>query len=512
VSGIGKVFLLGAGPGDPELITVRALRALESADVVLYDALVHRDQLARCKPGAEKIFVGKRAGRESARQAEINEQMLRHARAGKVVARVKGGDPYLFGRGSEEAVFLHEHGIPFEVVPGVPSPLAATAYAGLSLTHRDLASSVAYITATESDDKHDSTSHDWGKLATATQTLVIFMGVRKLGSQMQLLIAHGRPATTPVAVIQWASMPQQRTVVGTIADIADRVAAAGIGMPALTIVGEVVRLRDQLRWFDKRPLFGKRVLVTRSREQAGSLSGLLRDAGAMPVEAPTIRIVPPTDPQPLRQAAKRLSSYDVVVLTSQNAVEHLFEAIAAVGLDARAFGEAMVCAVGPRTAEVLAEHGVKADLVPKVFRGIELAHALLAALPDPKKVRVLLPRARIAKDTIPDALRTAGVNVDIVVAYDTVSPNDEEKDRIRTLVRERDVDAVAFTSSSTVENLCDILGPDAKNLLDGIVKASIGPDTTATAVVRGIGVDVVAETPTAAALVEALVKHYSRDQ
>jgi uroporphyrinogen III methyltransferase/synthase len=303
-------------------------------------------------------------------------------------------------------------------------------------------------------------------------------------------------------------MPQQRTVVGTVADIAERVEAAGIGMPALTIVGEVVRLREQLRWFDTLPLFGKRVLVTRSKEQAGSLSGYLRDAGAMPVEAPTIRIVPPADPGPLHDAVQRLSSYDVVVLTSQNAVDYLFAAINELGLDARAFGEAMVCAVGPRTAEVLASYGVKADLMPKVFRGVEMARALLSELPDPAATRVLLPRARIAKDTIPDALRAAGAKVDIVAAYDTLPPNDEEKARILALVRERDVDAVAFTSSSTVDNLCDILGADAAKMLDGIVKASIGPDTSATAVARGIGVDVVAETPTAKALVEALVKHF----
>lgn len=502
------MYLLGAGPGDPELITVRALRALETADVVLYDALVHRDQLARCKPGAEKLAVGKRAGRESVPQADINAQMLLHARAGKLVARLKGGDPYLFGRGSEEALFLARHGIPFEVVPGVPSPLAATAYAGFSLTHRDLASSVAYITATESDDKHE-TSHDWSKLATATQTLVIFMGVRRLRDHMRLLMAHGRRASTPVAVIQWASMPEQRTVVGTIADIADRVEAAGIGTPALTIVGEVVRLREELRWFDTRPLFGRRVLVTRAKEQAGLLPGLLRDAGAMPVEVETFRIVPPPDPRPLYEAVRHLARYDALVLTSQNAVEQLFAAVDAVGLDARALAGVMVCAVGPRTAEVLAAHRVKADLVPKVSRGLELARALVAVLPDPATARVLVPRARVASDVIPAALRAAGVTVDVVVAYDTLPPDPEEKTRILTLVTGRDVDAVAFTSSSTVDSLVDILGAEAPALLRDVVKASIGPDTSATAAARGLGVDVVADTPTASALVEALVRHFA---
>lgn len=508
MSRTGKVYLLGAGPGDPELITLRALRALEVADVVLYDALVHRDQLARCKPGAEKVAVGKRAGHESPSQADINAQMLRHARAGKIVARVKGGDPYLFGRGSEEALFLARHGIPFEVVPGVPSPLAATAYAGFSLTHRDLASSVAYITATESDDK-PQTTHDWSKLATATQTLVIFMGVRRLRDHMRLLMAHGRRPGTPVAVIQWASMPEQRTVVGTVADIADRVEAAGIGMPALTIVGEVVRLREELRWFDTRPLFGTRVLVTRAKEQAGVLPGLLRDAGAMPVEVELFRIVPPLDPRPLHEAVRRIAGYDALVLTSPNAVEHLFAALDAVGSDARALGSVMVCAVGPRTAEALAARGVRADLVPTVSRGVELARALAAALRDPSRARVLVPRAQTARDAIAAALRAAGVSVDIVTAYDTLPPDDEEKSRILTLIAGRDVEAVAFTSSSTVDSLVDILGGEAATLLRGIVKASIGPDTSATAGARGIDVDVVADTPTASGLVEALVRHFA---
>jgi uroporphyrinogen III methyltransferase/synthase len=506
----GKVYLLGAGPGDPELITLRAMRALESADVVLYDALIHADQLSRCKKNAELIFVGKRAGRASARQAAINEQMLQHATAGKVVARIKGGDPYLFGRGSEEAEFLAAHGIPFEVVPGVPSPMAAAAYAGLSLTHRDLASSVAYITATECDEK-DSTSHDWGKLATATQTLVIFMGVRRLREHMDLLMRHGRAAGTPVAVVQWASMPEQRVVVGVVGDIADRVEAAGIGMPALTIVGDVVRLHEQLRWFDKRPLFGKRVLVTRAREQASALSARLRDAGAAPVEAALIRIVPPADPAPMLDAAKRLSSYDYVVLTSQNAVDRLFAAIDAAGLDARAFGDSTVCALGPKTADALAARGVKADLTPDAYRGEGMAAALLESIDDPTRVRVLIPCARIARDVIPNALRTAGAVVDVVVAYDTVGPAADEQERIQKLVRERAIDAVAFTSASTVENLVTVLGGDAVPLLGGMVKASIGPVTTEAALAFGIEIDVTAAEPSTESLVEALVRYYGDD-
>ena len=249
MSSVGKVYLLGAGPGDPELITLRAQRRLAEADLVLYDALVHPDSLELCRPDAERVFVGKRGGRASERQTDINERMVEAARAGRTVARLKGGDPYLFGRGSEEAEDLAAAGVPFEVVPGVPSPMAATAYAGISLTHRELASSIAYVTASESLLK-DQSAHDWQKLATATQTLVIFMGMRKLESLMQVLVAHGRPASCPAAVIQSASLPEQRTVVGTVGDIASRAREAGIGMPALTIVGDVVSLREQLRWYD----------------------------------------------------------------------------------------------------------------------------------------------------------------------------------------------------------------------------------------------------------------------
>ncbi|TFH30410.1 MAG: hypothetical protein E4H00_05195, partial [Myxococcales bacterium] len=284
----------------------------------------------------------------------------------------------------------------------------------------------------------------------------------------------------------------------------------GIGMPALTIVGDVVRLREQLRWFDNRPLFGKRVLVTRAREQAGALSALLRDAGAAPVEAALIRIVPPADPAPLLDAAKRLSSYDYVVLTSQNAVDRLFAAIDAVGLDARAFGGTSVCALGPKTAEVLAAHGIKADLTPDVYRGEGMVAALLESIKDPARVRVLIPRARIARDVIPDALRAAGATVDVVVAYDTVAPEAAEQERIRSLVREQAIDAVAFTSASTVENLVAVLGSDAPSLLGGMLKASIGPVTTEAAIALGIEIDVTAEEPTTESLVQALV-HSSHD-
>ena len=481
----GKVYLVGAGPGDPELITARGLRRLQEADLVLYDALVHPDQLHAAKPGAELVFVGKRAGRVSERQAIINRRLVEAAREGKTVVRLKGGDPYLFGRGSEEAELLAAEGIPFEVVPGVPSPLAATAYAGLSLTHRELASSVAYVTASESVQK-DRTGHDWSKLATATQTLVIFMGMRKLDSLAKLLIEHGRPSDTPAAVVQWASLPRQRTVVGTLGDIHARASEAGLGLPALTIVGEVVRLRQSLRWFDTKPLFGKRVLVTRAVRQAGSLGALLRDEGAQPVLAPTIRIAPPDDTGPLRDAITHLDCYQWLLFTSGNAVDSFFSMLAEERLDARAIGSARVCAIGAKTASALAARGVQADLVPDDARAEGVVAALAPTLDD--GTRILLPRAEVAREILPESLREAGAEVDVVTAYRNLPPDAADVARIESLIDPGEIDAVLFTSSSTVRNLHELLGDQAATRLNALALFSIGPVTTRTAEQLGLRV------------------------
>jgi uroporphyrinogen III methyltransferase/synthase len=502
----GKVYLVGAGPGDPELITARGLRRLREADVVLYDALVHPDQLSVARPDAELVFVGKRAGRASERQAEINRQLTQAAREGKTVVRLKGGDPYLFGRGSEEAELLASEGIPFEVVPGVPSPLAATAYAGLSLTHRELASSVAYVTATESVEK-DRTGHDWSKLATATQTLVIFMGVRKLDSLMKLLIEHGRPADTPVAVVQWASLPTQRTVTGTLADIHQRASEAGLGLPALTIVGDVVRLRDNLRWFDTKPLFGKRILVTRAIHQAVSLAALLRDEGAQPILAPTIRIVPPADAGPLRDAVTHLDCYDWILFTSGNTVDAVFSSIGDASLDVRALAGAKVCAIGAKTQEALRSRSIRADLIPEDSRAEGVIAALRPLLAD--RTRILLPRAEVAREVLPDSLRDAGAEVDVVTAYQTLPPEPKELERIRSLVDPAESDAVLFTSSSTAQNLFDLLGQDAVHQLNALELFSIGPITTQTA--ERLGLRIVATSPeqTTESLVATMRAYYA---
>ena len=505
----GKVYLIGAGPGDPELLTLRGARRLREADLVLYDALVHPGVLEHRNPDAEIVFVGKRADRAGGRQAEINRRLLDAARAGRTVARVKGGDPYLFGRGSEEAALVAGAGIAFEVVPGVPSTLAATAYAGISLSHRDLASSIAYVTATESVEK-DASAHDWKKLATATQTLVILMGVRKLDSLMRLLIAHGRAPDCPAAVVQSASLPQQHTVVGTVADIAERARAAGIGMPALTVVGDVVGLRDRLRWYDRKPLFGKRVLVTRASTQAHTLGGALRDAGAEPIELPAICIQPADDPAPLARAVERLDTYAWVLFTSENGVAAFFAELARRKRDARAIGSARVAAIGTATAGALRARGITPDVVPDEHRGEALADAVISRHGAPLQgVRVLLPRAAVAREALPERLAAAGARVDVIEAYRTLPPDEPDLERLRTALVAGTLDVATFTSPSTVDNTVAALGHDSARLLAGLTVASIGPITTEAAHRHGLRVDVTADAYTIPGLVAALERHFA---
>lgn len=512
----GRVHLLGAGPGDPELITEKARRRLFEADLVLYDALVHPELLRLTRPDAERVFVGKRGARGAERQEAINARMIEAARAGKVVARLKGGDPYLFGRGSEEAEALAAAEVEFEVVPGVPSPLAATAYAGLSLTHRSLGSSIAFVTAAESAEK-DRSSHDWTKLATATETVVLFMALGRLASLMELLVQHGRDPATPAAVIEKGSLPAQRTVVGTVASIAALARDARIGTPALVVVGEVVRLRASLRWFDTKPLFGRRVLVTRpDGEGQDRLGQLLRDEGAEPVLAPAIRIEAPTDPGPLSRAVASLGSacapsgsgaapFDYAVFTSQNGVRAFFGEVARQALDARVLARAAVVAIGPATAASLAAHGVRADLVPAEFRGEAAAAAILAhAGARIAGARVLIPRAAVAREILPETLRAAGAAVDVVAAYRNVPPSAEDHARLAALVRDGAVDTVTLTAPSTLEGLLGALGDGGAAALAPLTVASIGPVTTAAAHKSGVRVDVTATEYTAEGLVAAL--------
>lgn len=495
----GKVSLVGAGPGDPELITVKARRRISEAEVLLYDALVHPEQLELAPASAEKIFVGKRAGQRSARQQRINEMMLEYAMAGKHVVRLKGGDPFLFGRGSEEAEFLVARGVPFEVVPGVPSPLAATAYTGISLTHREHSSSVAYITATESVEK-DRTSHDWAKLATGVETLVIFMGVRKLESLMQLLIDNGRPSDAPVAVVQWASLPKQRTVIGTVSDIAAKVQEAGITMPALTIVGEVVRLHEKLNWYEHRPLFGKRVLIPRSAEGSERLLRMLRDEGAEGVVAPTIRILPALERAPLEAAIARASSYDYWLFTSGNTVEVVFDLLRERRLDARIFGAARIAAIGPKTQVALERRGIYPELIAKETDAEGLLAAIVEAEPSLKGKRCALPRADLARSVLVEGLRERGAEIDAIDAYRIAPPDEDGAAAIRAALDEG-VDAILLSSAQTFRNLREIAGDER---LKGIPLFSIGRITSAAIKKAGFEIAAESDETTLESLVSAL--------
>jgi uroporphyrinogen III methyltransferase/synthase len=459
----GVVHLVGAGPGDPGLLTARALELIATADTILYDRLIPVTALDGARPGAELIYVGKEGRGPQMPQEEIERLLVEHASAGKRVVRLKGGDPFVFGRGGEEVLVLREAGIPFEVVPGVTSGVAAPAYAGIPVTQRDRASGVALITGHEDPDKPES-AIDWPALAAFPGTLVFYMGVKQLPQIADRLIAGGRPADEPAAVIERGTLPGQRTIVATLETIAERAAQEAIGPPSITVVGPVASLREEgVRWLEERPLYGQTVAVTRAREQASGLAARLRELGAKVVETPVIRVVPLDPPAP------DASAYDLVCLTSPNGVRLLFERLAEAGLDARALHGARVAAIGPATARALRSHGVLADVLPERA----LAESLVEALGETPVRRALIARARVARDVLPEALRARGAEVDVLELYETVAEplSAEQRDAIRT------ADYVTFTSASTVTNLLGALDGDAA-ALDGARLASIGPITS----------------------------------
>ncbi len=492
----GRVLLVGAGPGDPGLITLRGVEALRMADAVVYDYLASPELLAHAPVEAERIYVGKKAGQHTLGQEEINALLVRLARAGQQVVRLKGGDPFVFGRGGEEAEALAAAGIPFEVVPGVSSAVAAPAYAGIPVTHRGVAASFAVVTGHE-DPSKATNSIDWAALA-GIDTLVFLMGVGNLASIVANLVAHGRAGDTPVALVQWGTLGTQRTVSGTLADIVERVRQAGISSPAVAVVGQVVGLRERLRWFDRRPLVGLRVLVTRTREQGGRLASALREQGAEPVECPLLETVPPADWGPLDRAIAHLASYRWAVFTSANGVASFCERLALAGLDGRALAGVRLAAIGPATAEALAGRGLRADLVP----GEYVAEALAQGMGDVAGARVLLARADIARPALAASLRAGGAFVEEVIAYRTLPPQGL-RERLQEALPGCDV--VTFTSSSTVRHLVEALGPGGLGAIEHAAVACIGPITSQTAVELGLRPAVVAGEYTIEGLIQALV-------
>ena len=495
----GKVYLVGAGPGDPGLITVKGLEALRSADVVVYDRLVNDALLSEPRPDADRVFAGASLRHNPSRQSEINAMLVRFAEEGKIVVRLKGGDPFVFGRGGEEAEALATGGVDYEVVPGITSAIAVPAYAGIPVTHRRVSSSFAVITGRE-DAGREWSRVAWAKLAGGAGTLVILMSVETLESALAQLREHGVSDTTPVAVIEWGTLPRQRTVDGTLRDIAVRVAEAGLGPPAVTVVGDVVKLRSRIDWFEGKPLFGTRVMVTRPKAQARSLIKRLMAEGAEPIAAPSIEIRPAPDIQAVDDAVRRLATFDAVLFTSVNAVDAFFVRLDALGLDARSFGGLAVAAVGPATATALKARGLKPDFAPNRYTTADLA----AEMPDIEGKRLLVPRSAIAPRELLERLGARGAQVDEVHVYDTVTP-EETAVRARELLETGRIDVVTFTSSSTVENLVDALGADAKRLLAGPSLVSIGPVTTQTAEARGLHIEATAEEHTVDGLVDALM-------
>jgi uroporphyrinogen III methyltransferase/synthase len=504
---MGKVFLVGAGPGDPKLITVRGLEALQRSDCVVYDRLAGPQLLNRARPDAELIYVGKLPDRHTMKQEDINRLLVDLALRGLTVTRLKGGDPTVFGRVGEEAELLRRHDIPYEIIPGITSAIAVPAYAGIPVTHRDLASSFSVITGHESPDKLDRTIQ-WDKVTHATGTLVFLMGVSKVGYIAEQLILFGRSPETPVALIRWGTRAEQKTLTGTLADIEERVRREGFEPPAVIVVGEVVRQRETLAWIENKPLFGWRILVTRARSQASELTDRIDELGGEVYEFPVIETRYPASTDAADQISDAIlaaDAYDWVILTSVNGVEAYFHWLERCGSDIRRFHRASFAAIGPGTAEALARRGIRADVLPEQFH----AEGLLESLADrlgPGQT-VLMPRGNLARRTLPEELEKRGVKVVALEVYETV-PADNRDPFLLEMIRNREIHAVTFTSSSTVVNLLDALkrlgAEDPAGLLKDVPIACIGPVTAKTAQEHGLTVTATAESSTLDGLVQTL--------
>ncbi|MBS3899346.1 MAG: uroporphyrinogen-III C-methyltransferase [Dethiobacter sp.] len=501
---VGIVYLVGAGPGDPGLITVKGLECIKKAEVLVYDRLASKRLLSYAPKNCEMIYVGKLPDRHTLRQEEINQLLVDKGLAGKIVTRLKGGDPYVYGRGGEEGELLRANGVPFEVVPGITSAIAVPAYAGIPVTHRDCTSSFAIITGHEDPNKTAS-SIAWDKIATGIGTLVFLMGVGNLSMIVKNLVDNGRAATTPVALIRWGTRPEQQVLTGTLADIVAKVAEAGFTSPAIIIVGEVVKLRETLSWFEEKPFFGKRVVVTRSREQASDLSRRIEEMGGEAWEFPAIEIVEPEDFAPMDEAIAKLGSYQWLIFTSVNGVDSFFSRLRQLGRDIRALNGVKLCAIGPKTKERLEEMCLSVEYVPSEY----VAEAIIAGLRGKLQPgeRVLLPRADIARAILPESLANEmGAVVDNVVAYRTVR-GDGDAELLKELLAEKMIHYITFTSSSTVKNFVEMLA--AENIvesLQGVKLISIGPITSQAARDLGLTIDLEASEYTIDGLLEAFAR------
>lgn len=502
----GKVYLVGAGPGDPELITLKGLECIKNADVIIYDYLASPSLLKHAREHAEIIYVGKKGGDHTLSQDRINALIAEKAQKGFTVTRLKGGDPFIFGRGGEEAEVLIDARIPFEIIPGVTSAIAAPAYAGIPLTHRKFTSTIAFVTGHEDPSKAES-NIDWAALAKGIGTIVFLMGVKNLHHITDRLMHHGMSPDTPVALVRWGTTPKQTTVSGTLDTIVERTKAAGLKPPAIIVVGHVVKLREKMRWFETRPLMGQCIVVTRAREQASDLVKRLSDLGAECLECPTIKVSPPQDVKPLDRAMENLSSYDWLIFTSVNGVNFFFERLFQKNKDVRALKDIHTAVIGPATEKKLFDFGLKSDIVPESYRAESVVKAFAGK--DVTGRKILLPRAKEARPVLPLELKKMGAVVDEVTAYCTHAVKDNT-DVLSARLKERSIDMITFTSSSTVKNFRALFpNEDLKDLMRGVTIASIGPVTADTARDLGFDVHIIAESYTIPGLCQAILTHFS---
>ncbi len=501
---MGRVVLVGAGPGDLGLMTIKGMESLKRADVIVYDHLIDESLLEWASVKAEKIYAGKTGNKHAKEQSEINQILIDKAKEGKLVVRLKGGDPFVFGRGGEEAEALVDQGIAFEVVPGISSSVAVPAYAGIPVTHRESASSFAVITGHEDAGKEVS-SINWEKLATGVDTLIFLMGMKNLPNITTSLMKYGRHPNTAVAVIKDGTRPEQKTVEGTLRDIAEKVKAIHLGPPAVIVVGEVVKLRGKLRWFDNRPLSGKRILVTRARQQASELSRLLSEYGAEAIELPAIDIQRPAENKEFDAAIAEVGQYQWIVFTSVNGVDFFFERIHANKMDTRALKGVKIAAIGPATSKSLELRGISPDYCPSIFTSQALLEGFTGM--DIIGQRFLLPRADIADKELTNGLVSLRAEVREIDAYKTIAAAVDIA-RAKQMIEAGEIDIVTFTSSSTVSNLTAAFGNRPVDL-NGALVACIGPKTMEAAEKTGLKVDIIAKEQTIPGLVEAIRKYYS---
>ncbi|PYV44377.1 MAG: uroporphyrinogen-III C-methyltransferase [Acidobacteria bacterium] len=501
----GMVYLIGAGPGDPELISLKGLRCLQAADCIIYDYLVNVDLLSYARADAELVNVGKKGGQTHISQEEINDLIVERANSGKTVARLKGGDPFIFGRGAEEAEALAIAGIGFEIVPGITSGYAAPAYAGIPVTHRDFSPSVAFITGHEDPDKAESLIA-WDKISTSIGTLVFFMGVKSLPEIVENLVRHGRSPETPVALIQWGTYFKQEVLIGTLGSIVQQVHSVGFSAPAITVVGEVVRLRDRLKWFENRPLFGKRIIITRPPEQLEDFKAQLAQLGAEVIAFPTIEIREPTSWEALDEAIREIDQYQWLIFTSVNGVKNFFGRYRLAQKDIRQLKGVKISTIGPATEKAVRAMNLNVEVVPNEFKAEGLVESLKGKVM--KGARVLIARAKVARDVLPEELRKQGAQVDVVETYQTTIPK-ASSSQLQQILEEQPVDLIVFTSSSTVSNLAEIVEPlSLKKVLVGIGVATIGPITAQTAEKYGLKVSVQPSQYNIPALVRAIVQYF----